>query len=89
MGTKLTLVMEEAVIKAAKGYARRRHSSLSKIVEQYFSLISAGDNHHSSKAPRRGSLTSSLVGAVRTKHSKDLDKSAKELIREAKAERFG
>jgi len=89
MDTKLTLVMDEAVIKTVKSYAKKRHTSLSKMVERYFVLISGAEHAQQSKPPRRGSLTSSLAGAIRTSPTADLAKSAKELIGEARMERFG
>jgi hypothetical protein len=42
MSTKLTLTIEDAVIRQAKAYARRRGQSLSGIVENYLKAISSG-----------------------------------------------
>ena len=39
MNTKLTLNIDEAVIEKAKKYARQRHKSLSKVVQQYLEFI--------------------------------------------------
>lgn len=39
MNTKLTLTIEEDVIKIAKEYAREKGQSLSELVENYFKLI--------------------------------------------------
>lgn len=40
MSTKLTLTIEEEVIKIAKQYAKERGQSLSEIVENYFKFVS-------------------------------------------------
>ena len=39
MDTKLTLKLDEDVIKQAKAYARQKHQSLSALVEQYFRFL--------------------------------------------------
>lgn len=39
MNTKLTLTIEEEVIKTAKEYAKEKGQSLSDLVENYFKLI--------------------------------------------------
>ncbi|HET8809668.1 MAG TPA: DUF6364 family protein [Flavobacteriaceae bacterium] len=44
MNTKLTLTIEEEVIKTAKEYAKKQGQSLSGMVENYFKLISESRN---------------------------------------------
>ena len=39
MNTKLTLTIEEEVIKVAKAYAKEKGQSLSDLVENYFKLL--------------------------------------------------
>ena len=39
MNTKLTLTIEDSVIESAKNYAKSKHSSLSKIIENYLKTI--------------------------------------------------
>jgi macrodomain Ter protein organizer (MatP/YcbG family) len=41
METKLTLKLENSVIKRAKGYAKKRKTSLSKLVENYLESVSS------------------------------------------------
>jgi hypothetical protein len=41
METKLTLKLEDAVIKRAKRYAKKRKTSLSKLVENYLDSVSS------------------------------------------------
>lgn len=43
MPTKLTLSLDEAVITRAKAYARRRHRSLSGLVESYLREVTRAD----------------------------------------------
>ena len=40
MSTKLTLTLDSRIIKQAKGYAKGRGTSLSKLVENYFTGLS-------------------------------------------------
>lgn len=62
MQTKLTLRMEERLIRQAKAYARRTGKSVSGLVADFFSQLSAPDG-----PPRQtGSpAVRSLVGALR------------------------
>lgn len=89
MNTKLTLVMESDVIHAAKAYAGRHGTSVSKMVEQYINLVSSSENKPDLLPHKRGPLTSALAGAIRPLKGEDVNQSAKELIGRAKAERFG
>ena len=43
METKLTLSMDEGVIKKAKEFARENHTSLSQIIENYFISLTRKD----------------------------------------------
>lgn len=87
MNTKLTLVMDSGVISSAKTYARAHETSVSKLVENYLKLLAA-DGLPASAVPRQpGPITASLIGAIPVR-PEDQDKSARELIREAKMERF-
>ncbi len=88
MSTKLTLVMEAAVIETAKDYARRQNTSVSKLVERYLALISSAGTSLDSRQPKLGPLTSALAGAVKPR-AEDASKSTEELIGEARLERFG
>ncbi len=63
MQTKLTLRLDDKLIKRAKAYARRTGKSLSRIVAHYFSLLSGGPEE-----PSRQALTptvAKLKGALR------------------------
>lgn len=89
MNTKLTLVMEPDLIEAAKEYARRQHTSLSKLVERYLAVASSADTTWVAKPVKRGPLTSALAGAIRPLTASESRKSGKQLVAEAKLERFG
>ncbi len=88
MNTKLTLVMESDVIHAAKEYAGRHGTSVSKMVEQYIHLVSNGESNPEHSLRKKGLLTSALAGSIRPLSGEDVNRSAKELVEQAKAERF-
>lgn len=62
MQTKLTLRLEEALIKRAKIRARTLGKSLSQIVSDYFALLNEDGGKPSPELPP---LTRSLKGALR------------------------
>ena len=88
MSVKLTLVMEPTVIKTAKKYARHQKTSVSKLVERYLTLVASDEKQPASSAAKLGPLTSSLAGAVNLR-PEDREKSADDLIGEARMGRFG
>ncbi len=89
MNTKLTLVMESDIIYAAKQYAGRHGTSVSKMVEQYITLVSGTESDSENVVCKRGPITSALAGAIQPLRAEEVKTSAKELIGQAKAERFG
>ena len=60
MQTKLTLRLEAQLIERAKAYARRRGTSLSQMVADYFALLD-----HAEQGEHLAPLTRSLRGALR------------------------
>ena len=62
MSTKLTLTIEEEVIKKAKKYAKQKGRSLSDLVENYFRAITM--NQEPIQKPK-GSVASALLGSVK------------------------
>ncbi len=88
MSTKLTLVIEPGIIATAKEYARRQHTSVSKLVERYLAAVVSSETRRMVSPGKLGPLTSALAGAVKPLAAGDSEKSAKELIRAAKMERF-
>ena len=61
MDTKLTLKLEEAVIEQAKRIARKRGTSLSKMVENYLKSLADPEEKKEEITP----LVSSLSGVIR------------------------
>ncbi len=61
MTTKLTLTIEQEVIKSAKRYAQKKGRSLSDLVENYLKTLSGNDNSRSEFSPR----VKRLVGSVK------------------------
>jgi hypothetical protein len=63
MQTKLTLRLEDILIQQAKAYARRRGKSLSRLVADYFVLLSTDmEPAESPLAPMTRSLRGTLRG---------------------------
>jgi len=63
MPTKLTLRLDERLIRRAKAYARRRGKSLSQIVTDFFvGLDEPGEEKALPRSPAVRSLTGALAG---------------------------
>ncbi len=60
MTTKLTLTIEERVIKTAKKYAQTKGRSLSGLVENYLKALASEDNSASEVTPRVRRLRGSI-----------------------------
>lgn len=67
MQAKLTLKLEERVIRRAKRYARANHRSLSKMVESYFRSVTQKKEPQDHLSP----ITSSLAGILSSTASRD------------------
>lgn len=67
MKTKLTLTIEQSVIRTAKSYAQKKGRSLSELVENYLKMLANKENQSAKLSPR----VKRLVGAV--KLSKDFN----------------
>lgn len=62
MLTKLNLTIDQDVVVKAKEYARIKHRSVSKIVEDYLKTISDSENIRNNKLNLNASLTNSIAG---------------------------
>jgi uncharacterized membrane protein len=63
MTTKLTLSIDDSIIKSAKQFAKKNHTSLSKMAQNYFaSLIEP------TKTNTLSSRISDLKGSLKTSH---------------------
>jgi hypothetical protein len=61
MMTRLTLRLDERLIRSAKEHATRSGKSVSRLVSDYFALIDAGERSAAAEsAPRVGSLLGAL-----------------------------
>jgi hypothetical protein len=70
MKNKLTLRLDESLIKNAKKHAREKGTSVSRLVADYFALI--GKQHSSSK-DKLPPLTASLSGIMKDTEVKEED----------------
>ncbi len=77
MDTKLTLRLEDTLIRQAKQEARRRGKSVSQMVSDYFNSLKAGE---SGKKPILPPVTASLIGIL--KGSKLSEEDYKKFLRE-------
>jgi hypothetical protein len=60
MTTKLTLTIEERVIKTAKKYAQKKGRSLSGLIENYLKALASEDSLTSEMTPRVRRLRGSI-----------------------------
>lgn len=60
MNTKLTLKLDDIIIEKAKEYAKKQHTSLSKMIENYLSTVT----ENTSDKEEVTLLVKSLIGIV-------------------------
>jgi Family of unknown function (DUF6364) len=60
MGVKLTLSLDKRTIEQAKKYARRKNTSLSKLIENFLAKVTATDKEDIEISP----LVKSLSGVI-------------------------
>jgi Family of unknown function (DUF6364) len=75
MTTKLTLTIEERVIKTAKKYAEKKGRSLSGLVENYLKTLGAEDNLTNEMTPRVRRLRGSVKLPADFNYKKVLEES--------------
>ncbi len=80
MTTKLTLTIEDRVIKTAKKYALKKGKSLSRLVENYLKVLAAEDKSINEVTPR----VMRLKGAVKLPP----DFNYKKMLEESIAEKY-
>lgn len=80
MTTKLTLSIDEEVIKKAKQLSRRKGKSISKMVEEYLTSVSDGEGG-------KETSLSELSGILKNKIPADID--IKEVKREYLTKKYG
>ena len=69
MDSKLTLKLDQGTIELAKDYARKKKTSLSKMIENYLKLLTMGTKQDIEISP----LVESLIGVLKSKN-KDYEK---------------
>ena len=69
MDTKLTLKMDQSVIRSVKKYAEKNNRSLSKLVEDYFKNLVADNEPENQYSP----LVEELSGVISAEDLKNLD----------------
>lgn len=79
METKLTLRMDEKIIKEAKNYAQKRGVSLSKLVAEYFKMISKKQDKTFIPTPILSEISGVLQNSAK---KKDLGKEYKKYLEE-------
>ena len=65
MQTKLTLRLEQRLIRRAKAYARRTGKSVSELVADFFGRLESPPEESSSPVGAQSPAVQSLVGALR------------------------
>lgn len=78
MTTKLTLTIEQEVIKTAKRYAQAKGRSLSDLIESYLKTLSGNEGSNTELSPK----VKRLVGAVKLPQDFDYKKALNEAIEE-------
>ncbi len=69
MNTKLTLRMDEALVRTAKAEAGRRGKSVSQIVGEFFDSLASGQRAPAKLPP----ITTSLVGVLKGRGVSEAD----------------
>ena len=72
MDTKLTLKLDDSIIEQAKLYAKKKNTSLSKLIESYLGLLIEPKEHQPVT-----SLVKSLSGSLKLPQNYDSKKSYK------------
>jgi hypothetical protein len=76
MDTKLTLKLDDNIIEKAKVYAKKRKTSLSKLIETYLDYLTSGNMEAGEITP----LVKSLSGVLNLTKNYDYMKSYKDHI---------
>ena len=77
MDTKLTLKLEKTAILRGKKYARKQHTSLSRIIENYLMVITKEDKE---PEPEISPLLKSISGVLKLPENYDTKKEYQDYI---------
>jgi hypothetical protein len=83
MTTKLTLTLNDAVIKKAKDYAKEKNTSVSRIVEEYLDFVAEKEAPYNPGREFHSTIVDSMVGIF-----PDNGKDYKEMRDERRTEYF-
>ncbi|MCZ4221711.1 DUF6364 family protein [Pedobacter rhodius] len=83
MNTKLTLTIDESVIKQAKAYAEKQGRSLSAVVENYLKAVTKNEENDTELSPIVKSLKGAFKMSVDFDYKEELNK-----IREEKYQKY-
>ncbi len=73
MQTKLTLRLDQRLIRRAKAYARRSGKSVSELVADFFGRLEAQGEETGPRAVAQSPAVQSLVGALAGKRGEETD----------------
>ncbi len=86
MQKKLTLTIDQRVVEQAKQYAKRRHRSVSRMVEEYLRRISTDESEETeftADGSNKSSLTDSITGMFSSEyHGQDYDQVLEDALME-------
>ena len=77
MNTKLTLSIDESLIEEAKVYAKKHHTSLSKLIANYLSVVTRKNKCDETDI---SPLVKSLVGVISLDDDVDIKKEYQEYL---------
>ena len=80
MNTKLTLTIEQEIIKRAKDYAKEKNRSLSDIIENYLKVLTKEEKQQREK--KLNPVVSSLKGSFRMPKNMDYKKELRNRLEE-------
>jgi hypothetical protein len=84
MLTKLTLTIDDDIVLKAKDYAKKKHRSVSKLVEDYLKTISDVETSRAENYGNTSPLTNSITGMFREEYD---GQSYEDLLQSALMER--
>lgn len=86
MQKKLTLTIDQRVVEQAKRYAKQRHRSVSRMVEDYLrkiSTVESEETQFSADSSTTSSLTDSITGMFSAEyHGQDYDRVLEDALME-------
>ncbi len=85
MLSKLTLTIDQDVIAQAKKYAKVKHRSVSKLVEEYLKTVSDSENIRNNDLNLEASLTNSITGMFKEEYN---GQSYKDILEAALLEKY-